>query len=64
MIGGEGLRLSWLACGELGTRSNFGASASCIPHGKNKLTSYSADLRGGGWRGFLAARRADQREAK
>jgi hypothetical protein len=64
VIGGKCLGLPRLARGKLGSHSDFGSSAARIPCGKNEFTSYSADLSVSWGRGFLAACRADQGEAK
>jgi len=53
----------WRAA-KLRPHSDFGSSATRIPRGKDEFTCYGADLRSGHGRGFLAADRADQREAE
>ena len=64
LVGGKSLRLAGLACTKLRPHSNFGSSATRIPRGKDEFTCYGADLRCGRRRGFLAADRAEQRDAK
>ena len=64
LVGGKSLRLAGLARGKLRPHSDFGSSATRIPRGKDEFTCYGADLRSSRGRGFLAADRADQREAK
>jgi hypothetical protein len=64
LVGGKSLRLAGLACTKLRPHSNFGSSTTRIPRGKDEFTCYGADLCSGRGRGFLAAGRTDQREAK
>ncbi len=64
LVGGKSLGLAGLARGKLRPHSDFGSSATRIPRGKDEFTCYGADLRSSRGRGFLAADRADQRDAK
>jgi hypothetical protein len=60
VVGGQGLVIAWLATGKFGSRTDFGASAACIPSRNNKFARNVSDRHVGQGRRFFFAARSEK----